>query len=134
MYVNEESEIRTIDTALFAPRFEVLRGSAIVQVRSGDFIHKKLGIEISTPHGVTTISADGKYRFDTDPSGTTIKVYSGALLLGAGEEVRAKAALKIKESEVAYLTSAAHSPQISKLTATPSDAFDSWSKLFLLRW
>lgn len=130
LYVNEESEIRAVNLDDYTPHFEVLRGAAIVRLQTTDFIHKKMGIEISTPHGAATISADGTYRFDTDDVGTTIKVYAGALLLGVGEEARAKTALKIKENEVASLKSTAHSPQISRPAALPPDAFDNWIKLF----
>lgn len=132
LYVNEETEIRAVDTDSFTPRFEVRRGAVIVSVWSVGFIEKKLGIEISTPHGAATISADGTYRFDTDEASATIKVYAGALLLGTGEEVRAKTALKVREKEVAYLTSKSPSPQISKPAAIPPDPFVSW--INLLRW
>jgi len=130
LYVNEESEIRAADTDDYAPHFEVRRGAAILSVQTSDFIHKKLGIEISTPHGAATISADGTYRFDTDDASATIKVYKGSLLLGTGEEAHAKSALKIRENEVAHFTSTATSPQISKPAPMPPDPFDNWIKLF----
>lgn len=143
LHVNEESEVRVVSTELLTPHFELLRGAAYVHHLSSmqtayqslwpsDAVSKKAKIEISTPHGIASISSSGSYRFDADDSSTTIKVHEGSLLLGAHEEVMAKAALKVKEKETAHLTSSdARGPEIAKLAPSPPDDFDKWSTLFL---
>jgi hypothetical protein len=144
LHVDEESTIRAVDIEASAPRFELLRGAAYLHLWSAgvayqnlwtsDAVFKKTKVEISTPHGLSTISNSGTYRFDVELPGTTIKVHSGALFLGGQEEVAAKTALKVKEKEVARLSSGnARLPEIAKLTASPPDDFDQWSRLFLER-
>jgi len=143
LHVNEESEIRAVKTSLPTPRFELLRGAAYLHHLSGlsfayrslwtsDMVYKKTKVEISTPHGFASISEGGKYRFEIDSSGTTIKVHDGSLSLGVQQEAAAKAALKVKEKETVHLASTnARRPEIAKLAASPPDDFDQWSTRFL---
>lgn len=143
LHVNEESEIRAVRTVFPTPHFELLRGAAYLHHLSGlsfayqslwasDIVYKKTKVEISTPHGFASISEGGKYRFEIDSSGTTIKVHDGSLSLGAHQEVAAKVALKVKEKETVHLASAnARRPEITKLAPSPPDDFDQWSARFL---
>jgi ferric-dicitrate binding protein FerR (iron transport regulator) len=142
MHVNEESEIRAVNTEVSAPRFELLRGTAYLYLWNAgvahqrlwtlDSVFKKAKVELSTPHGLASIAKNGSYRFEVAPPGTTIKVHSGALFLGTQEEAKARTALKVSEQETAYLTGTrARPPEIVKLAASPPDDFDHWSRLLL---
>src|SRR5207247_2595433 len=69
LHVNEESEIRAVSTELSAPHFELLRGAAYLylwgvglahqSLWTSDSVFKKPKVEISTPHGLASISNSG---------------------------------------------------------------------------
>jgi hypothetical protein len=126
IHVNENTEIVAVSSSEREREFEVVRGAAIVYVETASAIYSKTRLKVSTPHGLAEISGSGEYRFDVDPSGTRIQVRSGSLLISTGPAQQAKAAVKLREKQTAFLKAGGGTPQISNAPDTPDD-FDQWS-------
>jgi hypothetical protein len=122
--LDEESEVRAVNTNLSQVRFELIKGSAIVEIGE---IDKKLPVEIMTPHGALFITKTGLHRFDTKGEMTLVAVRQGEIYLGTREEVLANKAFKIGRGKVAQLTGTA-TPNLAKIDKDlAADNFDIYS-------
>ena len=123
--INQNSEIRAVGTGLDQIQFELIKGSAIVEVGELD---KKTPIEIRTPHSSLFITKKGLYRVNLDPQGEAIEVAvrQGELYFGTREQLAAGRAFKVKRGKVARLAGAPD-PVLAKLDKDLIDDFDTWS-------
>jgi hypothetical protein len=121
--INQKSELRALDTDLDRVRFELLSGSAMVEVGKVD---KKLPIEIITPHGTFFIRKTGLQRIDVKEKMTSVAVRQGEIRLGTLEQVLSKGSIKIGRGKVAQLTGAAE-PSLAQFDKDAIDEFDTWS-------
>ncbi|MFN0108734.1 MAG: FecR domain-containing protein [Blastocatellia bacterium] len=130
--LNENSEVRAINTSLSQIQFEVVKGAAIVEVATvGEevsSVNKRSPLEISTPHGAVSIAKDGLYRFDHVETNTLIQVRQGELFVGDRNQFIAGRATKIgKGKAVKLIGSPVNNSEIAKVNKDVSDRFDSWS-------
>jgi hypothetical protein len=121
--LGEKAEVVAANTSLAETRFDVVRGSVIVEIGE---IDKKLPVEIGTPRGVVSIAKAGIYRFDVVGDEVAVGVRRGELFLGSRAELLAKTAPKIKSNKSVRLTAAGAS-ETAKLNPKVFDSFDVWS-------
>ncbi len=121
----EKTEVRAIRTSLDNTRFDLVSGSAILEVGE---IDKKVPLEIGTPRTVVTLNKAGIYRFDVSGTDVAISVRRGEAFIGTREQVLSGSANKIGNNKV-YRLIGDGSPQTAKLSAKVFDAFDQWSYL-----
>ncbi len=121
--INEKSEVNAVNTSLVQVRFELLKGSIIVEVGEVD---KKTPIEIITPHGTLFVTKVGLQRIDSRGEVTSVAVRQGEIHLGTREQVLANNAFKIGRGKVAQLTGTP-APNPAKLDKDSVDRFDIWS-------
>lgn len=130
--LNENSEVRAINTAFGEIRFELVKGSAIAEVATANEqvsnINKNSPLEIVTPHGTISIAKDGIYRFDSIETNTLVQVRQGELFIGDRNQFLAGKATKIKRGNAVKLTGGAvNNSDIAKVNKDASDKFDAWS-------
>jgi hypothetical protein len=121
--IDGRSELRAVKTDLANIRFELISGSAMVEVGQVD---KKLPIEIITPHGSFFIRKTGLQRIDVRDEMTAVAVRQGEIHLGTLDQVLAKESFKIGRGKVAQLTGAP-APSLAKIDKDATDQFDQWS-------
>src|SRR5262245_3131111 len=121
--LNELTEICALNTSLTEIRFELIKGSAIIEVGE---VEKKAPIEIVTPEGSIFINKDGLQRVDIKDGKTIIAVRQGEAFLGTRDEVLANRAFKIGRGKLTQLGSASP-PVLAKMNKDLMDEFDSWS-------
>jgi hypothetical protein len=121
--LNENSEVRALNTDFESVRFELIRGSVIAEIGEAD---KKTPIEIITPHGALTIAKEGLHRIDARGSSTAVSVRQGELYVGTSQDFATKKAEKIKRGKVATLTGGTNI-DLAKLDKDAADKFDVWS-------
>ncbi len=123
--LNEKTEIAAVRTMFDSTRFDVLRGSVIVEVGQ---IDKKLPLEIGTPRTIVTINKMGIYRIDVLDKDVSVSVRKGEAYLGTREQLFANNAIKVGGNK-AYRFIGDGPPQATKLNSKVFDAFDQWSYL-----
>jgi hypothetical protein len=121
--IDGKSELRAVNTDLANIRFELISGSAMVEVGQVD---KKSPIEIITPHGSFFIRKTGLQRIDVRDEMTSVAVRQGEIHLGTLDQVLAKESFKIGRGKVAQLTGAPV-PSLAKIDKDAIDRFDQWS-------
>jgi hypothetical protein len=121
--LSEKTEVAATNTSLAQTRFDVVQGTAIVEVGE---IDKKAPVEIGTPRGVISIAKSGIYRFDVHGEEVLVGVRRGELFLGSREQLLAKTATKIKDGKSVRLV-ASGAPELAKLSPKVFDDFDVWS-------
>jgi FecR protein len=121
--IDEKSQLRALNTDLTQVRFELINGSAMVEVGQVD---KKSPIEIVTPHGSFFIRKTGLQRIDVKDEVTSVAVRQGEIHLGTLDQVLAKKAFKIGRGKVAQLTGVP-APSLAKIDKDAVDEFDQWS-------
>jgi len=124
--LNENTEIRAASIDFKSVRFELIKGSVIVEIGE---IDKNTPIEILTPHGALTIAKPGLARIDVKESATLVAVRQGEIYLGTRENLAANKSFKIGRGKVATLTGAEQlgKSDIAKLDKDALDNFDTWS-------
>jgi hypothetical protein len=123
--LNEKTEIAAVRTMFDNTRFDVLRGSVILEVGQ---IDKKLPLEVGTPRTIVTISKMGIYRIDVLDKDVSVSVRKGEAYLGTREQLFANSAIKVGGNK-AYRFIGDGPPQSTKLNSKVFDAFDQWSYL-----
>lgn len=123
--MNEKTEIQAVRTMFDNTRFDVLRGSVILEIGE---IDKKLPVEIGTPRSVITINKIGIYRIDVVGKDVAIGVRKGEAYIGTREQLLANNAIKVGNNKV-YRLIGDGAPQTAKLSSKVFDAFDQWSYL-----
>jgi FecR protein len=121
--IDEKSELRALNTDLTQIRFELISGSAIVEVGQVD---KKSPIEIITPHGSLFVRKTGLQRINVKDEMTSVAVRQGEVHLGTLDQVLAKKSFKIGRGKVAQLTGAP-APSLAKIDKDAVDELDQWS-------
>lgn len=124
--LSENTEIRAVNIDFDSVRFELIKGSVIVEVGQVD---KKTPIEIVTPHGALTIAKAGLSRIDAKGSATLVSVRQGEIHMGTRDYFMTNQSLKIKRGKVVTLTGPAWPgpSDIAKLDRDAIDKFDTWS-------
>jgi FecR-like protein len=124
--LNENTEIRAVSVDFDSVRFELIKGSVIVEIGQ---IDKKTPIEIVTPHGTVTIAKAGLSRIDAKESATLVSVRQGEIHMGTRDYFLTNQSLKIKRGKVVTLTGPAWPgpSDIAKLDQDAIDKFDTWS-------
>jgi hypothetical protein len=124
--LSENTEIRAVNIDFDSVRFELIKGSVIVEIGQ---IDKKTPIEIMTPHGALTIAKAGLSRIDAKGSATLVAVRQGEIHLGTRDYFMTNQSLKIKRGKVVTLTGPARPgpSDIAKLDRDAIDKFDTWS-------
>lgn len=130
--LNENSEIRAVNTSLSQTRFEIVKGSAIAEVATAfeqvTAISKNSPLEIITPHGAVSIAKDGLYRFDAIETNTLVQVRQGELFIGGRDQFLAGKATKIGRGKAVKLIGGpVNNSDIAKVNKDVSDKFDAWS-------
>jgi FecR protein len=121
--IDGKSEVRAVNTDLAQVRFELISGSAMVEVGQVD---KKSPIEVITPHGSFFIRKSGLQRIDVKDGMTSVAVRQGEIHLGTLDQVLAQESFKIGRGKVAQLTGAPV-PSLAKIDKDAIDEFDQWS-------
>jgi hypothetical protein len=121
--LDENTVVRAVNTGLTQIRFEIVKGSAIVEIGQ---VEKKTPIEIVAPGGTLTFAKDGLHRIDARRTPTIVMVRQGELQVGTREQFLAKQTFKIGRGKTAQLTSAPK-PELAKLDKDTVDEFDRWS-------
>ena len=123
--LDEETEIRALNTNIAEPRFELLKGSIILEASDLD---KRTPLEIITPHGPVAIAKVGVYRLDARGSMTEVTVRKGELILGTRDQLLARQGTKVGQGKFTQLTGDnATKPEIASLDSSNWDPFDQWS-------
>ncbi len=124
--LDEKSEVRAISTSLSEPRFELLKGSMIVEVGQ---LEKKTAIELLTPNGTLSIAKDALIRVDAKTAATWVAVRQGEVYLGTREVALAdQGQAKIKRGKLVRLTGGNAQADIAKIDRdAAADNFDTWS-------
>ena len=123
--LNEKTEIEAVRVMFDNTRFDVLRGSVILEIGQ---IDKKLPLEIGTPRTVVTLNKVGIYRIDVLDHDVSVSVRKGEAYLGTREQLLANNAIKVGSNK-AYQLVGNGPPQVAKLSTKVFDAFDQWSYL-----
>ncbi len=123
--MSEKTEVKAIRTSLDNTRFDVIRGSVILEVGE---IDKKVPLEIGTPRTVVTLNKAGIYRFDVVGTDVAISVRQGEAFIGTREQAISGSAKKIGNGKT-YRLIGDGQPQTAKLSSKVFDSFDQWSYL-----
>ena len=123
--MSEKTEVKAVRTSLDNTRFDIVRGSAILEVGE---IDKKIPLEIGTLRTVVTLNKVGIYRFDVSGTDVAVSVRRGEALIGTREQALSGSAKKIGNNKV-YRLIGDGQPQTAKLSSKVFDAFDQWSYL-----
>ncbi|NDD64003.1 MAG: hypothetical protein EBZ36_08505, partial [Acidobacteria bacterium] len=121
--LDEKSTIRAVDTSLASISFELLSGSAILEVGELD---KRTPIRISTPNATFYARRDGLVRFDLLGDTTRVSVRQGELRTGTLDQVLANEGEKIGRGRVAIFRGSSL-PELAKVDRDAFDDFDVWS-------
>jgi hypothetical protein len=124
--LNENTEVRAVNTSFSETRFELLKGSAIVEIGQ---IDKKAPIELVTPNGPLSITKESTLiRVDAKTSATWVAVRQGEVYLGPRMTALAdQGSAKIKRGKLVRLTAGSEKPELAKVDKDAMDNFDAWS-------
>jgi hypothetical protein len=126
--LGEQTEVRAVNTSLSEMRFEVVKGSVIVEVGE---LEKQIVVEIQTPAGVISVNKSGIQRIDVTNGVTTIAVRQGEAYLGTRDQLLAKRATKIGRGKMTRLSNtfvAGSQLQMAKIDKDATiDELDAWS-------
>ena len=121
--LNENSEVRAINTSLMKVQFELVKGSVILEVGEVD---KTSPLQLNTPHGQFFVKKDGLHRFDLLDGATLVAARQGEVWTGTREQVLANQGSKIGRGKQA-LISGQETPELAKISKEAIDDFDVWS-------
>lgn len=124
-----KTEVRALNTSFIETRFELIKGSVMVEVGE---LEKRASIELMTPSGPVSVIKPGLQRIDSDGRVTTIAVRQGEVYLGSSEQALAKRGIKIKRGKMVRLeglntAALAAAPEQLKIDKDKIDEFDVWS-------
>ncbi len=124
--LDENTEVRAINTSFSETRFELLKGSAIVEIGQ---IDKKEPIELLTPNGPLSFGKETTLiRVDAKTAATWVAVRQGEIYLGPRMTALAdQGSAKIKRGKLVRLTSSTEKPEVAKVDKDAMDSFDAWS-------
>lgn len=124
--LDENTEVRAVNTSFSETRFELLKGSAIVEIGQ---IDKKAPIELVTPNGPLAFAKESTLiRVDAKTAATWVAVRQGEIYLGPRMTALAEqGSAKIKRGKLVRLTAGAEKPELAKVDKDAMDNFDAWS-------
>ena len=130
--LNENSEVRAVNTAFTRMSFELVKGSIITEVSNANErvsnVNKDNPLEIVTPHGAASIGKDGLYRFDALETNTLVQVRQGELALAGREQFLSGKVTRLGRGKAVKLGGGDVSNlEIAKVNRDAADSFDSWS-------
>ncbi|HMX30204.1 MAG TPA: FecR family protein, partial [Blastocatellia bacterium] len=106
--LNENSEVRAVNTAFSRMSFELVKGSVITEVATSteqvSNVNKNNPIEIVTPHGAVSIAKDGIYRFDMLETNTLVQVRQGELALAGRDQFLSGKVTRLDRGKAVKLT------------------------------
>jgi hypothetical protein len=108
--LDQKSTVRAVNTDLQSVQFELVEGSAILEVGE---VERQAPLLIITRHGQFYVRKDGLHRFDLMGDATRVGVRQGELWTGSREEVLAGKGTKISRGKLA-LFRGAELPQLAK--------------------
>jgi FecR protein len=118
------SELLVVDTAFDSMKFELTRGSAIVE--SATFNRKVHALRLATPAGDVVFEKAGLYRLEVQPSAVYLAIHEGkAKWMKEGVEV---ATLKSGRRFVLAVPTPVGEVQFAKLDKKDADELDHWSR------
>jgi hypothetical protein len=118
------SELLVVDTAFGSMKFELRRGSAIVE--SATFNRKVHALRLATPAGDVFFEKAGLYRLEVQPSVVHLAIHKGkAKWMREGIEV---ATLKSGKRFVLAVPSPGAEVQFARLDKNEIDELDRWSR------
>jgi len=122
--LDENTEVRAVTTSFSNTRFELLKGSVIVESSQ---IDKTAPIELATPNGTLSLAKDSLIRVDAKTAATWVSVRQGEIFLGERAVALAnEGKAKLKRGKLARLTGSAQ-PELAKVDKDAMDSFDVWS-------
>jgi len=122
--LDENSEVRAVTTSFSNTRFELLKGSVIVESSQ---IDKAAPIELVTPNGTLSLAKDSLIRVDAKTGATWVAVRQGEIFLGERAIALANdGKAKLKRGKLARLTGTPQ-PELAKVDKDAMDNFDTWS-------
>jgi hypothetical protein len=136
--LNQNSEVRAVNTNWASMTFELVKGAMIVEVGidpqpahgfvpTGDrTVTKKTPLEVVTPQGTFFVAKDSLVRVDAKSAATWVAVRQGEIKLGTRDLVASNKAEKVKRGKLVRLTSSAQ-PELAKVDKDQVDDFDTWS-------
>ncbi len=124
--LDENTEVRAINTSFSETRFELLKGAAIVEIGQ---IDKKEPIELLTPNGPLSFAKETTLiRVDAKTAATWVAVRQGEIYLGPRMTALAdQGSAKIKRGKLVRLTAGNEKPEVAKVDKDAMDNFDAWS-------
>ena len=124
--LDENTEVRAVNTSFSETRFELLKGSAIVEIGQVD---KKAPIELVTPNGPLSITKESTLiRVDAKSAATWVAVRQGEVYLGPRMTALAdQGSAKVKRGKLVRLTGSTEKPELAKVDKDAMDNFDAWS-------
>jgi len=118
------SELLVVGTAFESMKFELTRGSAIVE--SATFNRKVHALRLATPAGDVVFEKAGLYRLEVQPSAVYLAIHEGkAKWMKEGVEV---ATLKSGKRFVLAVPTPGGEVQFAKLDKKDADELDRWSR------
>ena len=118
------SELRVLDTEFGSMKFELTRGSALVE--SATFNQKVHALQLGTPAGEVVFEKAGLYRLEVQPSAVQLAVHEGkAKWMKEGVPV---ASLKSGKRFVLAVPPPGSEVQFAKLDKKNADELDGWSR------
>lgn len=121
--LNQKSTVRAVNTDLQSVRFELVEGSAIIEVGE---VERQAPLEILTRHGQFYVRKDGLHRFDLTADMTRVGVRQGEIWTGSREEVMSGKGTKIGRGKLAIFKGS-ELPELAKVDRDTFDNFDVWS-------
>lgn len=124
--LDENTEVRAVNTSFSETRFELLKGSAIVEIGQ---VNKKEPIEIVTPNGSLALAKESTLiRVDAKTAATWVAVRQGEIYLGPRMTALAEqGSAKIKRGKLVRLMGGNEKPELAKVDKDAVDNFDAWS-------
>lgn len=123
--LDENSEVRAVTTSFSNTRFELLKGTVIIESSQ---IEKDAPIEIVTPNGPLALAKDSLIRVEAKNGATSVAVRQGEIFLGTREVAQANdGKAKIKRGRIVQLTGDAVQSDSAKIDKDAMDNFDVWS-------
>jgi hypothetical protein len=131
--LDQKSTVRAVNTDLQSVQFELVEGSAILEVGE---VERQAPLLIITRHGQFYVRKDGLHRFDLMADATKVGVRQGELWTGSREEVLASKGTKIGRGKLALFRGAElpglavselAKPELAKIDRDAFDNFDVWS-------
>lgn len=120
--LNENAEVRAVNTSLMQISFEIVSGAVNLEVGEVD---KKTPIEIVTRAGNLYVVKEGIYRIEAKGGMTSVAARQGDIQLGTRDEALIGKGYRISRGKSAMFNDSS-SPVLAKIDKDKIDNFDVW--------